>query len=211
MKAVLFDLDGTLIDSSEGITKSVQYALKHFGIEEPDLTKLQKFIGPPLAGSFENFYQFSKEDAQRAVKVYRERYVPIGCYEVKLYPHVKEAIVALKEKGYKICLASSKPEKLCRKIMEHLEIAELFDEICGASEDGKIGTKEEVLLELFRRIDVPKSEMVLVGDTIYDVEGANLVGIESIGVTFGFGDLEEMKASGAKAIIDDMMELVDIL
>lgn len=208
MRAVLFDFDGTLVDSSEGITKSARYALAHYGIEVPNLEDLKKFIGPPLAGSFRNFYGFSEEKAQEAVAVYRQRYEKIGWSECKLYPYVRETIAQLKEDGYLIGLASSKPEGTCRKIMDHLEILDLFDEVVGATHDGRIGTKEEVLMEVLRRWqDIPKEEMVLVGDTIYDIEGANLVHMRSIGVSFGFGDLNAMKEAGAICIIDDMRQL----
>lgn len=208
MRAVLFDFDGTLVDSSEGITKSAQYALAHYGIEVPNLEDLKKFIGPPLAGSFRNFYGFSEEKAQEAVAVYRQRYEKIGWSECKLYPYVRETIAQLKEEGYLIGLASSKPEGTCRKIMDHLEILDLFDEVVGATHDGRIGTKEEVLMEVLRRWqDIPKEEMVLVGDTIYDIEGANLVHMRSIGVSFGFGDLNAMKEAGAICIIGDMRQL----
>lgn len=208
MRAVLFDFDGTLVDSSEGITKSARYALAHYGIEVPNLEDLKKFIGPPLAGSFRNFYGFSEEKAQEAVAVYRQRYEKIGWSECKLYPYVRETIAQLKEEGYLIGLASSKPEGTCRKIMDHLEILDLFDEVVGATHDGRIGTKEEVLMEVLRRWqDIPKEEMVLVGDTIYDIEGANLVHMRSIGVSFGFGDLNAMKEAGAICIIDDMRQL----
>ena len=211
-KAVLFDLDGTLVDSSEGITKSVQYALKHFGIEENDLSKLQVFIGPPLGESFMRYYGFSKEQADEGILVYRERYKPIGIFECKLYPGVRECIMQLKEQGYLIGVASSKPEKFCKMILEHFDVLSLFDDVVGATEDGSIGTKEEVLNEVMRRwADIPKENMCLIGDTIFDVEGANLVGIPAIGVSFGFGDTDEMMRAGAKGICDRMADLPEMI
>lgn len=207
-KAVLFDLDGTLVDSSEGITKSVQYALKHFGIEENDLSKLQVFIGPPLGESFMKYYGFSKEQADEGIRVYRERYKPIGIFECKLYPGVRECIMQLRKQGYLIGVASSKPEKFCKMILEHFDVLSLFDDVVGATEDGSIGTKEEVLKEVMRRwADIPKENMCLIGDTIFDVEGANLVGISAIGVSFGFGDIDEMMRAGAKGICNHMTDL----
>lgn len=211
MKAILFDLDGTLIDSSEGITKSAQYSLKHYGIDEPDLDRLKFFIGPPLVRTYSVYYGFSEEQAKEAVKVYRERYQAKGIYECKLYPGVEETLRELKNKGYFIGVASSKPEQSCKLILEYLGVMEYFDEVVGSTFDGKINTKEEVLNELFRRwSDIPKDEMCLIGDTIFDIEGANQVGIESIAVSFGFGDVDEMVKAGAKTVCDTMTELLDI-
>lgn len=211
MKAVLFDLDGTLSNSKEGITKCVQYALKHFGIEEPDRDKLEIFIGPPLVDSFMNFYGMTMEQAKEATAKYRERYTPIGIHEATMYPEVRECIEELKKQGYIIGMASSKPEEYCRIILEDFGIYDLFDDV-GATMDGRIDSKEEVLQEVFRRWNhYGKDEMCLVGDSIYDVEGAKLVGIPCIAVSYGFGDVEEMKQAGAVAVIDHLLELVDVL
>lgn len=212
MRAVLFDMDGTLIDSSEGITKSVQSALKAFGIDEPDLNKLRKFIGPPLRDSFARHYGLSREQAEEAVRVYRERYNVTGIFECCLYPGVEECIRALREAGYLVGIASSKPEVSCKRILEHFGILELFDEVVGATMDGRIDTKEEVLRELMRRWhDIPKEEMCLVGDTIFDVEGANLIGIPCVAVSFGFGDVEEMRTAGAYAVCDALSDVVELV
>ena len=212
MKAILFDLDGTLIDSSEGITKSTQYALAHYGIIENDLSKFYKFIGPPLVASFKKYYDFSEEQAVEAVAVYRERYNKIGLFECSLYPGVRECIEKLKAQGYLIGMASSKPEVSCRRILEHFGILELFDDVVGATFDGRIDTKEEVLNEVMRRwSDVPKDEMCLIGDTMFDVEGANQVGIRTVAVTFGFGNVQEMVEAGAVAVCEDMAKLPEIV
>ncbi len=212
MKAILFDLDGTLIDSSEGITRSAQYALAHYGIDEPDLKKIYFFIGPPLMNTFMNHYGFSKEKAVEAVAVYRERYQDTGIFECSLYPGVKECIEELKNRGYMIGMASSKPEESCKRILEHFGILELFDDVVGATLDGKIDTKEEVLNEVMRRwSDIPREEMCLIGDTMFDIEGANKVGVPSIAVSFGFGDVDEMLKAGAKTVVDDLRKLPDVL
>ena len=212
MKAILFDLDGTLIDSSEGITKSTQYALAHYGIIENDLSKFYKFIGPPLVASFKKYYDFPEEQAVEAVAVYRERYNKIGLFECSLYPGVRECIEKLKAQGYLIGMASSKPEVSCRRILEHFGILELFDDVVGATFDGRIDTKEEVLNEVMRRwSDVPKDDMCLIGDTMFDVEGANQVGIRTVAVNFGFGNVQEMVEAGAVAVCDDMEELPEIV
>lgn len=210
IKAVLFDLDGTLIDSSEGITKSVQHSLLQYGINEENLNVLKKFIGPPLWESFAKYYGFYKEQAVEAVGKFRERYNVIGLFECSLYPGVRECIERLKEEGFLIAVASSKPEITCKRILEYHNILGLFDEVSGASMDGKVETKEQVLNQLFNRWPgVNRNEMVLVGDTIFDVEGANKVGLKSVGVSFGFGSVDEMKGAGANAIINHMDELID--
>lgn len=212
MKAILFDLDGTLIDSSEGITKSTQYALAHYGIIENDLSKFYKFIGPPLVASFKKYYDFPEEQAVEAVAVYRERYNKIGLFECSLYPGVRECIEKLKAQGYLISMASSKPEVSCCRILEHFGILELFDDVVGATFDGRIDTKEEVLNEVMRRwSDVPKDEMCLIGDTMFDVEGANQVGIRTVAVNFGFGNVQEMVEAGAVAVCDGMEKLPEIV
>lgn len=212
MKAVLFDLDGTLVDSREGITKSVQYALKKYGIEVENLESLYPFIGPPLIDSFQRYYGFSKEQAAEACAVYRERYAPIGILECSLFPGVEECIRRLKGEGYLIGLASSKPEVFCQKILEHFGLREFFDVVVGATLDRRIDTKEQVLNEVMRRwSSLPKSEMCLIGDTLFDVEGANLVQIPCVAVSFGFGNVDEMLAAGAVAVCDHLAQLPEIL
>ncbi|MCM1106188.1 MAG: HAD hydrolase-like protein [Blautia sp.] len=212
MRAILFDLDGTLVDSSEGITKCAQYALAHYGIEETAPEKLYAFIGPPLQYTFEKLYGFSEERADEAVVFYRERYNRDGIFECSLYPHVAECVQELRAQGYRVGVASSKPELSCRRILEHFGVLELFDDVAGATFDRRISTKEEVLREVLRRwADIPREEMCLVGDTIFDVEGAKCIGMPCVAVRFGFGDMEEMMAAGAVAVCDDLLELPGIL
>lgn len=212
MKAVLFDLDGTISNSQEGITKCVQYALKHFGIEEQDLDKLKVFIGPPLVESFRKHYGMNLEQAKEATAKYRERYTPIGVHETHMYPNTRACIEALKQQGYLIGMASSKPENYCKVVLEDFGILELFDEVVGATMDGRLSTKEDVLDEVFRRWNhLKREEMCLIGDTLYDVNGANYAKIPCIGVSYGFGKAEELKEAGAVAVIHDLMELPDLL
>lgn len=212
MHTILFDLDGTLIDSSEGIIKSVLYTLDFYGIKEPDISKLYQFIGPPLSESFEKFYGFSPEKAYEAVQKYRERYNKTGIFECRLYPGVESCIRTLKEKGYRIGMASSKPEISCRRILEHFGILELFDDVVGATFDGTRDKKSEVLEEVMRRWShIPKSDMCLIGDTMFDVEGAKELEIPCLAVSFGFGDVDKMKAAGVIAVCDAMEELPEML
>lgn len=212
IKAVLFDLDGTLIDSSEGIINCVCYALDFYGIQEDNMETLYSFIGPPLRDSFQKYYGFDKEKASEAVAKYRERYHKTGIFECSLYPHVKETIEILKEQGYRIGMASSKPEESCRRILSHFGILSLFDDVVGATMDGRIDTKEQVLSEVFRRWkELSRDEMCLIGDTMFDVNGAAAHQIPCIAVSYGFGDIAEMLEHGAHLRCDDLSRLPELL
>ena len=209
MKKVLFDLDGTLINSQEGITKGVQYALREYlGIEEPDLESLRCFIGPPLALMFDQKYHVPAEKIEPTVAKYREYYDSIGMNQCELYPGVKEVLLRMHEKGYMIGLASSKPERNCVTILEHKGVAGYFDYIVGASIGPERREKVLVLEEAFRRMDVTdRSQIVLIGDTKYDAVGAVKAGIDCIGVTYGFGTREELLEAGAVAVFDTLEEV----
>lgn len=210
MKAILFDLDGTIINSEEGITKCVQYALRAYGIDEPDRKKLLCFIGPPLDPVFREKYGMTEEEAWQAVEKYRERFDVEGIFECCLYDGVRDAIIRLKEKDYVLALASSKPETACRRILEHFLLTPYFDEVVGSTLDGRISTKEEVLEELGRRMadwQISRDEMCLIGDTKYDAAGAKAFGIRCIGVSYGFGTREELLDAGAEAVFDQMEEV----
>ena len=143
----LFDLDGTLTDPREGITKSVQYALQAFGIEEPDLKKLEPFIGPPLKDSFMEFYGFTGEEAERAIAVYRERFAPVGIFENQVYPGIPQMLERLYRRGTRLAVASSKPIGFVKQILAHFDIEKYFDVVVGSELDGTRGTKEEVVEE----------------------------------------------------------------
>lgn len=203
-------MDGTIINSEEGITKCVQYALRAYGIDEPDRKKLLCFIGPPLDPVFREKYGMTEEEAWQAVERYRERFDVKGIFECCLYDGVRDAIVRLKEKGYVLALASSKPETACRRILEHFSLTPYFDEVVGSTLDGRISTKEEVLEELGRRMadcQIGRDEMCLIGDTKYDAAGAKAFGIRCIGVSYGFGTREELLDAGAEAVFDQMEEV----
>ncbi len=209
MKVVIFDLDGTMIDSEEGITKCVQYALDAYGVREPDLKKLRCFIGPPLEPVFMERYGMTEEQAWQSVLKYRERFDEKGIFECRLYEGVREAVARLKEKGYVLALASSKPETACRRILAHFGLDVFFDEIAGSTLDGSVSTKEEVLRELFGRLGdgIKRREMCLVGDTKYDAAGAMAAGIRCVGVSYGFGTREELLTAGAEAVCSDIGEV----
>lgn len=209
MKKILFDLDGTLVNSQEGITKGVQYALREsMGIEEPDLESLRCFIGPPLALMFDQKYHIPAEQIEPTVGKYREYYDTVGMNECELYPGVEETLRHLHEKGYVIGLASSKPERNCVQILKNHGVADYFDDIIGASIGPERREKVLVLEEAFRRMGVrDRSEVVLIGDTKYDAIGAAKAGIDCIGVTYGFGTREELFEAGAVAVFDTLQEV----
>lgn len=209
MKKILFDLDGTLINSQEGITKGVQYALREsMGIEEPDLESLRCFIGPPLALMFDQKYHVQAEKIEPTVAKYREYYDAVGMNECELYPGVRETLQHLRQKGCVIGLASSKPESNCVKILKNHGVADYFDYIVGASVGPERREKVLVLEEAFRRMGVDdRSQVVLIGDTKYDAAGAVKAGIDCIGVTYGFGTREELLAAGAVAVFDTLKEV----
>lgn len=213
---VLFDLDGTLTDSGEGITKSVQYALKEgFGLEA-DLQDLRKFVGPPLLEEFESYADLSKEEAREAVRWFRKRYDTTGIFENRLYPGTEELLIQLKKEGMTICLSSSKPEFQCRRILEHFHILQYFDEMVGAEDDETRSDKAEVVEEVIRRLKEHgrysgKDSLVIVGDRNYDIVGGKKNGIGTIGVSYGYGSRKELEEAWPDAIADSVRELRNIL
>ena len=206
---ILFDLDGTLTDSGPGITKSVQYALAAFGIDEPDLEKLNCYVGPPLLESFMNFAGLSREDAQQAIAKYRERYEREGIFENELYEGIPELLAYLKEQGKILAVASSKPEKYVEQILEHFEIRSYFTVLTGSEMNETRTDKGEVIAETLRRLGAEnsRSDVVMVGDRSYDVAGARENGLLCVGVSYGYGGREELEAAGAAKICDTPEEL----
>lgn len=212
IKAIFFDLDGTVVDSSEGITKSVQYALSKYNIDAPDLEELKKFIGPPLSESFMRFYGIPEEETSRAISYYRERYSTKGLLECCLYPGIAKAIEDASKAGFFVGMASGKPEGFCHEILKNHGVEQYFDEIVGTTINGPINTKEQVINELFRRHpELEPKECILVGDTKYDADGANAAGIACLGVSFGFGDRQEMLDRGVIAVVDTADEIINVI
>lgn len=209
---ILFDLDGTLTDPREGITKSVQYALSKMGIEEPDLTALEHFIGPPLYDEFRRCYDFDDTQAKQAVAAYRERFSVHGWKENILFDGVPTMLKTLREAGKTLAIASSKPTLFVEKILELFEIAPYFDVVSGATLDGSISTKAQVVEQALAMLSVrDRKDVMLVGDRMHDVEGARSCDIDCVGVTFGFGGLQELQQAGAKYIVQDFAELMQLL
>ena len=208
---VFFDLDGTVADSGEGVTNSVIYALERFGMTETT-ENTKRFIGPPLAHSFKSFYGFDDEKAMLAIKYYREYYKEKGIYECYLYDGMRELLSGLKRRNYKVVLCTSKPEEYAKTVLEYLGVIKYFDVVCGATMDEKTRTtKEEVMSYAMMMAHTSPSTTVMIGDRLYDICSANYFGIDSIGVTFGYGTREELKKSKATYIADSCDEIKKIL
>lgn len=208
---LLFDLDGTLSDPKTGICTCVQYALASFGIEEPDLDKLEPFIGPPLKDSFMQFYNMSEEQAAEAVAKYRERFAEVGLFENTIYPGIPAMLRALSGHGMYLAVASSKPTVFVERILEHFGIRKYFKAVVGSELDGTRSKKDEVVNEALRQLFgeqlVDKSKVYMIGDRKFDVEGAHAMGIESVGVTYGYGGMEELRAAKSDYIVRTVDEL----
>ena len=209
MKAILFDLDGTLTDSGEGIINCVKLALNHYGIKVDNEESLRVFIGPPLQKTFVEF-GIPKEEVDNAIKIYRDRYIPIGKFENRPYDGIRELLVKLRDSGCKLYVATSKPEETALEILDHFDMTKYFDIICGASFDVSRHSKDKVIEHLLERIG-EKIDAVMVGDTAFDVLGAKSNGIPTIGVSWGFGKVAAMVEAGAIGIANTMDELYDLL
>lgn len=211
-KYILFDLDGTLTDPKEGITKSVQYALAHFNIDEPNLDALEMFIGPPLEASFKAYYKFTEEQAKLAVEKYRERYREQGIFENKVYLGIHQMLKDLQSSDKKIALATSKPECFARQILKKYELLPYFDEVVGSELDGRRSDKAEVIEEALKRLEVTQREQVImVGDRKYDVLGAKACQIASAGVTFGYAQPGELEEAAPNYILPTIEVLTKLL
>ncbi len=209
---ILFDLDGTLTDPALGITNSLMYALDKFGIHIENREELYKFIGPPLIDMMMQEYGFSREKATRGLAYYREYFSVKGLFENEVYNGIPDMLKALKEKGYKLVLATSKPEEYARKILEHFDLAKYFYFIGGSDMAETRSTKEAVIeydLAALGNPDVQRC--IMVGDRKYDVTGAREFGIDCIGVLFGYGSYEELKETKATYIVETVKELEELL
>ncbi len=209
---LLFDLDGTLTDPKEGITKSVRHALNAFDIEVEDLDTLCCFIGPPLKDSFMEYYGFSEENAQAAIGIYREYFSDRGLYENEAYEGIGEVLENLKRVGRKLYVASSKPEIFVKKILEHFQLASYFTFIGGADLGETRVKKADVIryvLEENGITDLDKA--VMIGDRKHDILGAKEVGMDSVGVLYGYGDREELTEAGADFLAETVFDLQKLL
>jgi len=208
-KTILFDLDGTLTDSGEGIINCAILALEHFGIAVPDREALRVFVGPPLEKTFREF-GIPADKTDEAIAIYRSRYIPIGKFENTPYPGIREMLQTLRAHGHRLFVATSKPESMSVEILEHFDLAEFFTDICGATFDGSRSTKEDVISYLLAE-NATSGQVIMVGDTVYDILGAQAHGIPAIGVDWGYGSTQDMIHAGASAIAYTTEELLLLL
>lgn len=211
-KYVLFDLDGTLTDSAPGIINSVIYALKKYGIEVDDRKSLYKFVGPPLADSFENYYGFSKEKIEKTIEYYHEYYRDKGMFENLVYEGLESLLKTLKDNNMTLIVATSKPQVFAQKILEHFNIAKYFTCIAGSNLDGTRSKKGEVIKYALESCGITDlSEVIMIGDRKYDIIGAKQAGVSSIGVLYGYGDRNELEKAGADFIADTVEDIEKLL
>lgn len=208
-KSILFDLDGTLTDSGEGIMKCALLALEHFGIEVPDFNALRVFVGPPLHETFIKF-GVPADKTDEAIRIYRSRYIPIGKYENHPYPGIPELLEKLQKDGHRLYVATSKPEEMSIDILTKFGLAHYFTRICGASLDTSRSTKEAVIAYLLEECG-RSDQFVMVGDTVFDVVGAAAHKIPCIGVSWGYGEADDMVNAGAAGIAQTTDALYSLL
>lgn len=209
---ILFDLDGTLTDSEQGIINSIEYALKKYEIRLESKADLRKFLGPPLKDSFIQFCGFSDEKADEAVNFYREYFKEKGIFENIVYQGIYDLLKKLKSKNKTLILATSKPEPFTLRILEHFDLLNYFDFVAGSNMDNTRCRKDEVIsyaLNSCKMTDLPSA--IMVGDREHDIIGAKKVGIDSIGVLYGYGNLQELKNAGATYIAKDTEEIYKIV
>jgi len=211
-KIILFDLDGTLTDPKLGITKSVQYALKSYGIIENNLDILEKFIGPPLKQSFMKYYNLNEKEAIQAIEIFREYFKTKGLYENNIYPNIEKLLNNLVKKGKILVVATSKPTIFAKKILKYFKVDKYFKIVIGSNLDGSRVNKEEVIRYALKNMKINEyDEVIMIGDRKYDILGAKEVGIHSVGVLYGYGSIKEIKQAKPDYIVKSVKELEKIL
>lgn len=209
---ILFDLDGTLTDSAEGILNCVKCALSQMGVEIPPQERLLKFVGPPLDWSFSNICGLDAEKTQQAVKLYRERYSTVGLFENSVYDGVPQMLARLKASGKRLAVCTSKPKAFAVRIIEKFGLAGFFEYVGGSGLDGSLNTKTEVIKHTLETIGVSDRDSVLmVGDRHHDIEGAAALGIKTLAVLYGYGSREEFERFGAAYIAKTPQQAADMI
>lgn len=208
----LFDLDGTLTDPGIGITNSVMYALKKYGIQVKDRTELYSFIGPPLQDSFRKYYGFSETQANQAVEYYREYFRAGGMLENKVYEGIPELLQQLQARKVTVALATSKPYEFSVQILKHFELYPYFSYFGAATMDGRISKKTDVIAHLLDEIGIADRDSILmIGDRAQDIAGAKANGLHSAGVLWGYGSKEELSQAGADYLIAEPSGILEMV
>lgn len=206
---LFFDLDGTLTDPAQGITNSFIHALKYFGIEIPTYEKLCTFIGPPLVDTFKTQFGFDDEKTALGVKKYREYFAEKGLLENYVYDGIPEILSTLKTNGHKLVVATSKPEEYSIRILEYFDLAKYFEHICGSNMNETRSKKDEVIAYAIETCNInDKSNILMIGDRMHDIIGAQKNNIKSCGVLYGYGNLEELQNAGADYIVKSVNDLL---
>ncbi len=199
----LFDFDGTLCDTTEGIFNSILYSLEWFGIKEENMEKLNFFVGPPLFESYKTVYGVNDNDANALIAKYRERYKEKAAEESKIYDGIEEMLKRLKKQGKKIAIASSKPKKFVDEISKYHNIFKYYDFVSAEDFKNNHSSKKELITACLNYFGNPdKEKVIMIGDRFYDIDGAKAVGIDSAGAIYGFGTEEELKKAGATYILN---------
>lgn len=210
-KYFLFDLDGTVTDSKEGVTKSAAYALEGFGIKVNSTDALTYFIGPPLTYTFKTFHGFTDEEADKAVVKFREYYSEKGVFENTIYKGLEDTFKLIKNNGGKLVMATSKAEVFAEIILKTSGLYEYFDFISASSYDTSRINKSDIIKYAIEQLDIKASEALMIGDTHFDIEGAKDNNIDSLGVLYGYGSLDELTDAGATWIAKDAAALKELI
>lgn len=209
---LFFDLDGTLMESGEGIMRCAQHALQHFGIHIEQLEELLPFVGPPLEDSFKHFYHFTDEQVKEATRIYGLRYAETGAYEAQPYSGVFDFLEQMKATGKTLVLATSKKITMTRMVLNHFGLLPYFHFIGARDDEGTRHTKADVIRHAIEQLGIEHpEEIVMIGDRKFDIIGARETGIDSIGVLYGYGDREELTEAGATYLASDFNELAELL
>jgi phosphoglycolate phosphatase len=209
---IFFDLDGTLSDSREGITKCLCYALEQIGREPPSRAELEKFIGPPLRKIFPDLLSDAGLDlVEKCVSLYRERYGAVGIYESVLYPDIRELLSSLRQMSFRLFVVTSKSQIYAERVIAHFSLTNYFEAVYGPACDGRFDDKRELVAYVLQELGVRPAEVVMVGDRRDDIAAAVVNGCSAVGITYGFGSVEELTTAGASALVHSPLELVKLL
>ncbi len=212
LKAILFDLDGTVLDSKPGIFRSAAYSLGQLGLPMPSDEDMMAFLGPPLSEGFLNVCHVPVDKVGDAVRLYREYYTNNnGMFDASIFDGVRELLTSLRQRGYLCCVTTSKPQVYACRILEHFRCDQLFDGIYGCELDGTRGHKSEVVAYCLEQHHLSNEETVLVGDRHFDVNGAKALGIPCIGVLYGYGTKDELYQAGAVSLAEKPEEILQII